>query len=292
MVTVWRMSVPHISLTLSVTTVPSCVFSLVAPDAMGRKQDGSLPSPGARGDVAPSEPRQRAVAPIVCDSLRRESRTLRFPGGYDRPGPASGQGPVGPGRRRAIAGDGSSLEKAIETQARARRSTRARPAPGHNNETWKVRPSGSSSRPPSGQRAFWPQWRRSWRTADSLSMVISPTLDCSRAISSSAIVALAFLPGLTPRRRALSIPPFGQLGHRDIRFPGDDIQRFATQQTRHHRHLALDQTLALRSCIDARGAPAPAMGERSSFPSGFSPVSIVIFETSGCGSITAARCLS
>src|SRR5208282_563976 len=27
-----------------------------------------------------------AGAPIVCDSLRHESRTLRFPGGYDRPG--------------------------------------------------------------------------------------------------------------------------------------------------------------------------------------------------------------
>src|SRR5580693_9169842 len=45
-----------------------------------------------------------------------------------------------------------SLEKAIN--AGARNAPRARPAPGHNNETWKVRPSGSSSRPPSGQRAF------------------------------------------------------------------------------------------------------------------------------------------
>ena len=36
----------------------------------------------------------------------------------------------------------------------AKHSTRARPAPGHKNETWKARPSGSSSRPPSGQRAF------------------------------------------------------------------------------------------------------------------------------------------
>jgi hypothetical protein len=34
------------------------------------------------------------------------------------------------------------------------------------------------------------------------------------------------------------------------------------------------------------------MGERSGAPSRFSPASIVIFETSGCGSITAARCLS
>ena len=46
-----------------------------------------------------------------------------------------------------------SLEKAIN--AGARNAPRgARPAPGHKNETWKVRPSGSSSRPPSGQRAF------------------------------------------------------------------------------------------------------------------------------------------
>ena len=126
--------------------------------------------------------------------------------------------------------------------------------------------------------------------SNSLSMVISPTLDCSRRDFILAIVALAFS---RAGRRAgqRSIPPFGQLGHRDIRFPGDDIQRFATQQTRHHRHLALDG-IALRSCIDARGAPAPAMGLRPSAPSGFSPVSIVIFETSGCGSITAARCLS
>jgi hypothetical protein len=34
------------------------------------------------------------------------------------------------------------------------------------------------------------------------------------------------------------------------------------------------------------------MGERSGAPSGFSPASIVIFETSGCDSITAARCPS
>src|SRR5271154_3268126 len=97
MVTVWLMSVPHISLTLSVTMVPSCVFisitraerslrvSLGCARRDGAQASGSLPSPGARGEGS-SEPRQRAVAPIVCDSLRREWRTLRFPGGYDRPG--------------------------------------------------------------------------------------------------------------------------------------------------------------------------------------------------------------
>ena len=84
MVTVWLMSVPHISLTPSVTMVSSCVF-LVAPDAMGRKQ-WVLSHHPAHAARARANPRQRAVAPIVCDSLRRESRTLRFPGGYDRPG--------------------------------------------------------------------------------------------------------------------------------------------------------------------------------------------------------------
>ena len=57
----------------------------------GARASRSLPSPGARGERS-SEPRQRAVAPIFCDSLRRESRTLRFPGGYDRPGPHPDKG--------------------------------------------------------------------------------------------------------------------------------------------------------------------------------------------------------
>ncbi len=70
---------------------------LVAPDAIGARASRSLPSPGARGEGS-SEPRQRAVAPIFCDSLRRESRTLRFPGRIRSARSASGQGPVGPGR--------------------------------------------------------------------------------------------------------------------------------------------------------------------------------------------------
>src|SRR5271157_894469 len=93
---------------------------LVAPDAMGRASR-SLPSPGARGEGS-SEPRQRAVAPIFCDNLRRESRTLRFPA--DKIGQsASGQGPVGPGRR-AIAGDGAPLRKRY-TPARETRHAQA-----------------------------------------------------------------------------------------------------------------------------------------------------------------------
>ena len=96
------MSVPHISLTLSVTMVPSCVFSWLRPTRWGASKPFS-PSPGAPGEGS-SEPRQRAVAPIVCDSLRRESRMLRFPGGYDRPGqhPDKGLSDRGDGRSQAM----------------------------------------------------------------------------------------------------------------------------------------------------------------------------------------------
>ena len=104
--------------------------------------------------------------------------------------------------------------------------------------------------------------------SNSLSMVISPTLDCSRAISSSrSSRSRSFRADAAPGQR--SIPPFGQLGHRDIRFPGDDIQRFATQQTRHHRHLALDG-IALRSCIDARGGARASYGGALRSPLGLS----------------------
>src|SRR5271155_2729930 len=62
------------------------------------------------------EPLQRAVAPIVCDSLRHESRTVRFPGGYDRPGQHPNKA-----CRTAATGDrrqGRSLEKTIHASAR------------------------------------------------------------------------------------------------------------------------------------------------------------------------------
>src|SRR5271155_2729931 len=53
------------------------------------------------------------------------------------------------------------------------------------------------------------------------------------------------------------------------------LQRFAPQQTRHHRHLALDR-IALRSGIDARGGACASYGRALRRPSGFSPASIVI----------------
>ena len=73
--------------------------------------------------------------------------------------------------------------------------------------------------------------------SNSLSMVISPTLDCVGRFHPRD--RRARVPSGLSRAGQRSIPPFGQLGHREICFPGDDIQRFATQQTRHHRHLAL-----------------------------------------------------
>ena len=103
-------------------------------------------------------------------------------------------------------------------------------------------------------------------------------------------LALAFLQG---RRRAgeRPVPPFDQLGHRDIRFPVDDLQWLATQQTRHHRHLALNR-IALRSCTDARGGACPSYGGALPCPLGVQPCINRHFETSGCVSLTAARCLS
>ena len=175
--------------------------------------------------------------------------------------------------------DGRSQAMALRRQkainAGARNAPRARdPRQAHNNETWKVRPSGSSSRPPSGQRAFWPQWLAILADSNSLSMVISPTLDCSRAISSSRSSLLrAFLQGLERRAGQRSIPPFGQLGHRErIRFPGDDIQRFATQQTRHHRHLALDGIAASVLHRRPRGRPRRLWGRAATgAPLGLQP---------------------
>src|SRR5208337_672560 len=138
-----------ISLTLSVTMVPSCVFSWLRPTRWGASKPFSpITRRTRRGLERTPATRSRA---IFCDSLRRESRTLRFPGGYDRPDQH-------PDRGLSDRGDGGSQAMSFpcesDTRRRARHSTRATPAPGHNNETWKARPSGSSSRPPSGQRAF------------------------------------------------------------------------------------------------------------------------------------------
>ena len=61
-------------------------------------------------------------------------------------------------------------------------------------------------------------------------------------------------------------------------------QRFGVEFGRTHPVItSISQGPAISRPIVVRSAAAP---------SGFSPASIVIFQTSGCGSITAARCLS
>ena len=54
-----------------------------------------------RARANPGNPRSRPY----CDSLRRESRTLRFPAEYDRPGqhPDKGLSDRGDGRSQAMA---------------------------------------------------------------------------------------------------------------------------------------------------------------------------------------------
>src|SRR5208283_5811305 len=104
---------------------------------------------------------------------------------------ASGQGPVGPGRR-GIAGDVVPLRKRY-TPARETfhaRDTRARPKQRdvEGETVWLI---VSTSFGPKG---FWPPWRRSWRTA------IRCPCDLAHLGFQSgdfilAIVALAFLQG-------------------------------------------------------------------------------------------------
>src|ERR1700693_1746489 len=124
--------------------------------------------------------------------------------------------------------------------------------------------------------------------SNSLSMVISPTLDFSRAISSSRS-------SRSRSFRADAAPASARSRH-SVSLATETFASRATtsngsQQTRHHRHLALDR-IALRSCIDARGGACASYGGALRRPLGLQPRINRHFETSGCGSITAARCLS
>ena len=109
------------------------------------------------------------------------------------------------------------------------------------------------------------------RLADnnSLSMVISPTLDFSRAISSSrSSRSRSFRADATPAsarsRHSVS------LATETFASRATASNAFATQQTRHHRHLALDR-IALRSCIDARGGACASYGGALRRPLGLQP---------------------
>src|ERR1039458_7515608 len=154
------------------------------------------------------------------------------------------------------------------------------------SETGRARPSGSSSRPPSGQRVF----ALHGGDLGVEQFVVHGDLAHLGFQPGDLIVALIALAFLQGRRRAgeRSVPPFGQFGHGDIRFTSDQIQRLAAQQARHHRHLALNR-ITFRSCIDARrGASASYLGALRR-PLGLAPFIDRHLKTSGCGSIYRSR---
>src|SRR6476619_2750640 len=103
MVIVCVMSVPHISLTLSVTIVPSCSSASVV------KRDAALASRSRASPVAHGggwrERQQSAIAPITCGSPRREGGRHLFAGEYDLPVPH-------PNMHRPDQGDGRSCSAA------------------------------------------------------------------------------------------------------------------------------------------------------------------------------------
>src|SRR6516165_10906907 len=142
------MSVPHISLTLSVMIVPSCGLVSVRPTRCGAGR--SRASPVAH-DAGWCERQQSATAPITCGSPRREGGRPLCAGGYALPVPR-------PSMRRLGQDDGRSYSAACPCESdrrwRARTSTRAQRAPCHTSVPRRARVSGSSSRPPVGQRAF------------------------------------------------------------------------------------------------------------------------------------------
>jgi hypothetical protein len=78
-------------------------------------------------------------------------------------------------------------------------------------------------------------------------------------------------------------------------------QRHSLPARRHSTVRPATNALPPSSCVGPNSAsvlsrrpraPAPAMGERSGRPLGLQPCMNRLFETSGCGSISAARCLS
>src|SRR5208337_3522572 len=110
--------------------------------------------------------------------------------------------------------------------------------------------------------------------SNSLSMVISPTLDFSRAISSSR----------SSRSRSFSADaaPASARSRHSVSLATETFASRATTSSGSPRNKRA--TTAILRWTEYRfgpastpeGAPAPAMGERSGAPSGFSPASIVI----------------
>src|SRR5271156_2604472 len=103
-------------------------------------------------------------------------------------------------------------------------------------------------------------------------MVISPTLDFSRAISSSRSSRSRSFSAVAAPASALA--PLGQPGDRDIRLPRHQFQRLAAQQSRDNRHLALNRKALGAIPVDARRGAYVSFGGALRRPFGLAPVII------------------
>jgi hypothetical protein len=104
-------------------------------------------------------------------------------------------------------------------------------------------------------------------------MVISPTLDFSRAISSSRSSRSRSFRAVAAPASARS-RQLGQPGDRDIRLPGHQFQRLAAQQSGDNRHLALNGKTLGAIPINARWGAGANFGGALRRPFGLAPVII------------------
>src|SRR5450759_5222351 len=128
-------------------------------------------------------------------------------------------------------------------------------------------------------------------SSSSLSMVISPTLDFSRAMSSSR----------SSRSRSFNpvAAPASARSRHSVSLATDTFICRATRSSGSPRNSRA--TIAILRCTEKRfgpfpstpeGAPAPALGERSGAPSGLSPSSFVMCNTPVEVQFTSAGCLN
>src|SRR6516165_1586838 len=111
-------------------------------------------------------------------------------------------------------------------------------------------------------------------------MVISPTLDFNRAISSSRSSRSRSFRGCS-RACQRTLAPLGQPGDRDIRLPRHQFQRLAAQQSRDNRHLALNRKALGAIPVDARRGAHASFGGGLLRPFELAPVIIRYGLTNG-----------
>ena len=164
------------------------------------------------------------------------------------------------------------FEGAIDAGTRDRPHTRnARPS--HNSEHWRARASGSSSRPPVGQRAFALRRRDLGVEQFVVHGRCHPPLDfvASRAISSSRSCALA------SSFKAVAAPTSAQSRHsvslamETLVSRSTQVQRLAAQQSRDDRDLALNGKALRTIPLDARRGTYASFGGALRRPFGLAP---------------------